>query len=208
MAHRVGLIIGSLRAASFSRRVANALPALAPASLAFEEIPIRDLPLYNADLEADLPGAWWTFRSAVLASDALLFVTPEYNRSMPGCLKNAIDVASKPNGKNCWNGKSAGVMGLSSGPLGGLAVAYSLRQALVAVNVATLAHPEVYLSNAAKLFDDEGQLVPSTRDFLKGYLEKFADWVGRMTGPLPVIPDSIRDPWIAGHARNDSRGQA
>jgi len=188
MAHRVGLIIGSLRSASFSRRVANALPGLAPASLAFEEIPIRELPLYNEDFEADPPAAWRNFRAAVLASDALLFVTPEYNRCMPGCVKNAIDVASKPYGKNCWNGKTAGVMGLSSGPLGGVAAAYNLRQALVAVNVATLAHPEVYLSHAAKLFDDAGQLVPSTRDFLQGYLEKFGDWVRRMAAPLPVSP--------------------
>jgi chromate reductase len=179
MTLQVGLVIGSLRRASFSRRIAQTLPGLAPASLTFREIAIGTLPLYNEDLEADVPQAWATFRAAVRASDALLFVTPEYNRSMPGALKNAVDVGSKPYGQNCWNGKPAGIMGLSSGPLGGMAAAHNLRQALVTVNVASMAHPEVYLSHAAKLFDDAGAVVPATQDFLRGYLQAFEAWVER-----------------------------
>jgi len=176
---QVGLLVGSLRRASFSAKIARALPALAPASLAFREIPVGTLPLYNEDLEADVPPAWASFRSAVRESDALLFIAPEYNRSMSGALKNALDVASKPSGQNGWSGKPAGVMGLSSGPLGGLAGTHHLRQALAAVNVATLAHPEVYLSHAAKLFDDAEQIVPSTQEFLRAYLQAFDTWVKR-----------------------------
>ena len=190
MTVRVGLVVGSLRRASFSAKVAKALPALAPASLTFREIPIGTLPLYNEDMETDVPAAWANFRSAVREADALLFITPEYNRSMSGGLKNAVDVGSRPYGKNCWNGKPAGVMGLSSGPLGGLAGAHQLRQALVAVNAAILAHPEVYLSHAPKLFDDSGQLVASTQDFLRTYLQGFETWVKRFVPHKPSPGDN------------------
>ena len=190
MTFKVGLVVGSLRRASFSAKVARALPGMAPSSLVFQDIPIVTLPLYNEDLEADVPPAWASFRSAVRESDALVFVTPEYNRSTPGGLKNAVDVGSKPYGQNCWNGKPAGVMGLSSGPLGGMAAAHHLRQALVTVNVAMLAHPEVYLSHAAKLFDEQGQLVASTQDFLRAYLQAFEIWVKRFVPHKPSPGDN------------------
>ncbi len=179
MTFRVGLIIGSLRKASYSRRVAQGLGESAPTSMALKELAYGDLPLYNGDLEPETPQPWLRFRAEVLACDALLFVIPEYNRSIPGGLKNAIDVASKPTGKNCWSGKPALVISQSTGPLGGLAGSYALKQALAAVNCATMPHPEVYLGRIATLFDGDGPLVPDTRDFLRGVLEHYETWITR-----------------------------
>lgn len=179
MTLQVGLIVGSLRQASFSRRVARALGELAPPGLALNEVAFGDLALYNGDLEPEAPPAWQRFRAGVLASDALLFVIPEYNRSIPGGVKNAIDVASKPNGKNCWSGKPALVVSQSSGPLGGLAGSYALKQALAAVGIATMPHPEVYLGRIATLFDGEGPLLPDTQEFLRGVLASFETWSAR-----------------------------
>lgn len=180
MTFKVGLVVGSLRQASSSRRLAGALRALAPPGLELSELVIGDLPLYNADLEAETPLPWQRFRAEVLACDALLFVIPEYNRSIPGGVKNAIDVASKPTGRNCWSGKPALVVSQSTGPLGGLAGSYALKQALLAVNVAVMPHPEVYLGRIATLFDGEGALVPDTRDFLRGVLASYETWITRL----------------------------
>jgi chromate reductase, NAD(P)H dehydrogenase (quinone) len=187
MTLQVGLIIGSLRKASFSRRIAQALGELAPPGLALNELGFGDLALYNGDLEPETPQPWRRFRAEVLASDALLFVIPEYNRSIPGGVKNAIDVASKPTGQNCWSGKPALVVSQSTGPLGGLAGSYALKQALAAVNVATMPLPEVYLSRIATLFDGEGTLVPDTRDFLRGVLVSYETWITRFVPPARGI---------------------
>jgi chromate reductase len=176
---KVGVLVGSLRQASSSRKIANALPALAPASFSFQEIGFGDLPLYNDDLEPQAPAAWTDLRAAVRACDALLFITPEYNRSIPGGLKNAVDVGSKPTGQNVWGGKPAGIMSQSSGPLGGMAAAHHLRQSLVTVNVPVMPHPEVFLSRVATLFDEQGVIVPATQEFLRGYLQAFETWVRR-----------------------------
>jgi chromate reductase, NAD(P)H dehydrogenase (quinone) len=181
MTLKVGLIIGSLRRESMSRRVAQALAPLAPAGMSFQELDIGTLPLYNADLEAQLPPAWARLRDDVRASDGLLFVVPEYNRSVPGGVKNAIDVGSKPTGQNCWAGKPAFVVAQSAGPLGGLAGSFALKQVLAGVGAATMAHPEVYLSRIATLFDAEGQLVPDTQQFLRGVLASFDTWIHRFT---------------------------
>ena len=179
MTLQVGVIVGSLREASFSRRIAKALGELAPPGMTLNELAFGDLALYNGDLEPQTPQPWQRFRAEVRASDALLFVIPEYNRSIPGGVKNAIDVASKPTGRNCWSGKPALVVSQSSGPLGGLAGSYALKQALAAVNVATMPHPEIYLSRIATLFDGEGAMVPETRDFLQGALASFETWITR-----------------------------
>lgn len=179
MTLKVGLIIGSLRREAMSRRLAQALVPLAPAAMVFEELAIGTLPLYNADLETQLPAEWARLRDAVRASDGLLFVTPEYNRSIPGAVKNAIDVASKPTAQNCWMGKPALVMAQSNGPLGGLAGSYALKQTLAGAGVLTMPHPEVYLSRIATLFDDGGQLAPDTQEFLRGVLAKFETWMHR-----------------------------
>jgi chromate reductase len=179
MTVRVGLIIGSLRQASYSRRIAQALGELAPPGMVLNELSFGDLALYNGDLEAQLPRPWQRFRAEVVASDALLFVVPEYNRSIPGGVKNAIDVGSKPTAQNCWSGKPALVVSQSAGPLGGLAGSYALKQALAAVNVATMPHPEVYLGRIATLFDGDGPMVSDTQEFLRGVLTSFETWIAR-----------------------------
>ena len=179
MTLNVGLIIGSLRQASYSRRIAQSLRELAPAGMVLNELRFDDLAIYNGDLEAQTPQPWQRFRAQVRASDALLFVVPEYNRSIPGGVKNAIDVASKPTAENCWSGKPALVVSQSAGPLGGLAGSYALKQALAAVNVATMPHPEVYLSRVATLFDGDGPMVPDTQKFMSGVLASFETWIAR-----------------------------
>ncbi len=179
MTLKVGLIIGSLRKASYSRRVAQALGELAPPGMTLKELAYEDLPIYNGDREPETPKPWLRLRAEVLACDALLFVIPEYNRSIPGGVKNAIDVASKPTGKNCWAGKPAFVISQSTGPLGGLAGSFALKQALAAVNCATMPHPEVYLGRVATLFDGDGPMVSDTRDFLRGVLASYETWITR-----------------------------
>jgi chromate reductase, NAD(P)H dehydrogenase (quinone) len=176
---RVSVVIGSLRRESMSRRVADALVPLAPAALTLQELAIGDLPLYNADLESELPAPWLRLREALRASDALIFICPEYNRSIPGAVKNAVDIASKPTGQNCWAGKPALVITQSTGPLGGLAGSYAIKQVLAAVSVATMPLPEVYLSRIATLFDGEGRLVPDTQEHLRGVLASFETWCAR-----------------------------
>jgi len=177
---RIGVVVGSLRRESMSRRLAQALKPLAPASFEWHELAIGDLPLYNGDLEADLPAPWRRLREEVRASDGLVFIVPEYNRSLPGAVKNAIDVASKPNGQNCWPGKPALVLAQSSGPLGGLAGSFALKQTLAGSGALTMPHPEVYLGRIATLFDGEGRLVPDTQEFLRGVLGSFETWCARL----------------------------
>ena len=182
MTLQIGLIIGSLRQASYSRRIADALRELAPAGMVLNELAHGDLALYNGDLEAPAPPQpWERFRAGVLASDAVLFVVPEYNRSIPGGVKNSIDVASKPNGKNLWVGKPALVMSQSAGPLGGLAGSFALKQTLAGSGAVTMPHPEVYLGRVATLFDGDGPMVPDTQKFLRGVLESFETWIARFT---------------------------
>ena len=176
----IGVIVGSLRAGAYTRMLARALPELAPAAIRLQPIEIGDLPLYNQDLETDSPPPAWTrFRQQVIASDALLFVTPEYNRSIPGAVKNAIDVGSRPWGHSAWTGKRAGVIRLPPGALGAMAGNLHLRQVLYAVNIAAMAYPEAYIPAAATLFDESGKLTKEdTRAFLKDFLQAFASWVG------------------------------
>lgn len=174
----VAVIVGSLRQASFTRRAAKALEALAPAHLAFTDIPIGALALYNEELEADVPPAWKIFRDAVRPVDAVLFATPEYNRSVPGLLKNAIDVGSRPYGQSVWSGKPAAVVSVSPGAIGGFGANHALRQSLVFLDMPVLQQPEAYVGGAAKLFGDDGEvLVDGTREFLRGLMAKFADWI-------------------------------
>lgn len=179
MTFKVGIIVGSLRKASYSRRIANSLGALAPAGLTLNEIAFGDLPIYNGDLETEVPAPWQRFRAEVQASDALLFVVPEYNRSLPGGVKNAIDVASKPNGKNLWVGKPTLVMAQSAGPLGGLAGSFALKQTLAGSGAVTMPHPEVYLGRVATLFDGDGPMVADTQEFLRGVLAGFETFISR-----------------------------
>src|SRR6476620_2890899 len=174
----VAVVVGSLRKESLNRKMAKALIELAPASLKLEIVEIGDLPLYNEDLEASLPPPWSTFREQIRRADAVIFVTPEYNRGIPGGLKNAIDVGSRPYGKSAWDGKPAAVVSVSPGALGGFGANHHLRQSLVFLNVPVMQQPEAYLSGADKFFDADGKLTnDGTRDFLKKFREAYADWV-------------------------------
>src|SRR5947199_3889673 len=176
----VAVFVGSLRKESFNRKMANALIAIAPEPLKLEIVEIRQLPLYNQDDDANPPAASAAFKQRVQKADAVLFVTPEYNRSMPGVLKNAIDIASRPYGKSAWNGKPGAVISVSPGAIGGFGANHHLRQMMVFLNVPMLQQPEAYVGGAASLFDDKGNLTnPGTREFLGKFMRAFAEWIER-----------------------------
>ena len=178
----VAVLIGSLRKDSLNRKMANALMAMAPAGLALSEVQIGDLPHYNSDLDSEPPAAWKAFRQRIAAADAVLFVTPEYNRSVPGALKNAIDVGSRPYGSSVWGGKPGAVITVSPGAIGGFGANHHLRQSFVFLDILPLQQPEAYVGSAAKLFAaDGGIVVPETREFMKKYLDAFAKWIERNT---------------------------
>jgi chromate reductase len=178
MARDVVVLVGSLRKASLNRKTANALRELAAGLLNLEIVEIGDLPLYNEDLEAAVPAAWTRFRDRVRKADAVLFVTPEYNRSVPGLLKNAIDVGSRPYGKSVFTGKPAAIVSVTPGALGAFGANHHLRQSLVFLDMPALQQPEAYISNAAKLFDESGKLTSEdTRTFFDKYLHAFAAWI-------------------------------
>jgi chromate reductase, NAD(P)H dehydrogenase (quinone) len=182
MQSNVGVIVGSLRKAAYTRMLARALPEVSPPSLRLVDIAIGELPLYNADLEtAAPPAAWTSFREQVKASDAILFVTPEFNRGIPGALKNAIDVGSRPWGYNAWDAKPASVVSLTPGALGAMAANHQLRQVLLGVNLAAMPYPEAYIPGAAALFDEQGRLTSAaTREFLAIFMLAFEAWVGKL----------------------------
>ena len=182
----IAVIVGSLRRESFSRRTARALAALAPESLRLEIVEIGALPLYNQDLDPDSPPAEWTaFREHVRAADGVLFVTPEYNRSIPGVLKNAIDVGSRPYGKSAWSKKPGAVMSVTPGALGAFGANHHLRQSCVFLDIPVMQQPEAYLSGAGDLFDEAGEVTSvSTRKFLRTFVTAYADWVEKiLRGP-------------------------
>ncbi|SPL62716.1 NADPH-dependent FMN reductase [Ochrobactrum soli] len=180
--YTVATFVGSLRKASFNHKIAQALSALAPETLTLEIVEIGDLPFYNQDLddEGAPPESWLAFREKVKPFDAVLFVTPEYNRSVPAVLKNALDVGSRPYGKSIWDGKPGAVVSVSPGGLSAFGANHHLRQSLVCLNVPTLQQPEAYLGHVAGLLDDDGKLSNAdTHQFLSGFLVRFADWIDR-----------------------------
>jgi len=174
----VAVFVGSLRKESFSRKVAKALIPLAAPALKVEIVEIGQLPLYNQDDDANPPPASAAFKAKVQQADAVLFVTPEYNRSVPGVLKNAIDIASRPYGHSAWSKKPGGVISVSPGAMGAFGANHALRQSLVFLDVPAMPQPEAYIGNAAKLFDDQGALInDSTREFLQKFLGAFTQWI-------------------------------
>lgn len=175
----VCVLVGSLRTASFNRMLANALISLAPSSLKLDIVDIGQLPFYNQDLDTDAPPAPWTaFRQRIKAADAVLFVTPEYNRSVPAVLKNALDVGSRPYGSSVWDRKPGAVVSSSPGAIAAFGANHHLRQSLVFLNVPTLQQPEAYLSHVDKLFDEQGKLLSDgTGKFLQQFMQAFANWV-------------------------------
>ncbi len=180
MTYSVALLLGSLRKESSNRRLALALTKLAPPSLAFTWAKIDDLPVFNGDLEQSMPSAAIRLKGEIAAADAILFVTPEHNRSLPAALKNAIDWASRPWGKSSFTGKPAAIAGASNGNLGTAPMQFHLRGILGYLDVYALGHPEMQIKFTDGLVDDDGTVtVESTREFLRGGMVRFADHIGR-----------------------------
>jgi len=182
MPRTVAVFVGSLRKASFNRKIAHVLADLAPPELRLEIVEIVDLPLYNQDLddEATPPAAWTAFREKVKPFHAVLFVTPEYNRSVPAVLKNALDVGSRPYGQSVWDGKPGAVVSVSPGAIGGFGANHHLRQSLVFLNVLTMQQPEAYIGGVGKLLDEAGQPASAeTSKFLGSIIAGFAAWVAK-----------------------------
>jgi chromate reductase len=176
----VAIVVGSLRKASFNRRVAHALIGLAPEALRLRIVEIGQLPLYNQDLDepGEQPAAWQAFREEIKSAEAVLFVTPEYNRSVPGVLKNAIDVGSRPYGQSAWNGKPTAVISVSPGALGGFGANHHLRQSLVFLNMPVLQQPEAYVGHVAGLLaEDGGPANEATQTFFTTFMTAFAAWI-------------------------------
>jgi chromate reductase, NAD(P)H dehydrogenase (quinone) len=175
-------VVGSLRRESYTRRIVQSLIPLAPDALALEVLGVGELALYDQDAESDPPTPWVVFRERVKRADAVLFATPEYNRSIPGVLKNAIDVGSRPYGSSAWSGKPAAVLSCSPGVMGAFGANQHLRQSLVFLNMPTMQQPEAYLGGADKMFAADGDLVnASTKQFLIGFLTAFEAWIRRQT---------------------------
>ena len=173
----VAVVVGSLRKDSVSRKIAKALEALTP-ELKFTEVEIGNLPHFDQDLEAAPPAEWVAFREQIKAADAVLFVTPEYNRSIPGVLKNAIDVASRPYGKSSFLGKPVGIVSNSPGVLGGVSAAKHLQNILPGIAGPILGQPEIYLNGIGDAFDDKGQLTKeAVQKVLQQYIDAFAAFI-------------------------------
>jgi chromate reductase len=173
--YNVAVIVGSLRKESFTRKVANALAKLAPDTLKLNLVTLNDISFFNQDLEAAPPADWLAFREKLQKSDGIVFITPEYNRSIPGVLKNAIDVGSRPYGKSSFNGKPTGIVSNSPGPLGGVSAAKHLQNILPGIAGPIMQQPEIYLNGVGDAFDDKGELTKdSLRRVLKQYIDAFA----------------------------------
>jgi chromate reductase len=183
MAYNIVVIAGSLRKDSFSLKIANALAKLAPASLKLEVITPAGISFFNQDLEGAPPADWLAFREKLQKSDGVIFVTPEYNRAIPGVLKNAIDVASRPYGKSSFNGKPVGIISNSPGPLGGVSAAKTLQNILPGIAGPILQQPEIYLNAVGDAFDAEGNLAKeSLKPVLQAYIDAFAAHVAKHHG--------------------------
>lgn len=179
--YKVGYLIGSLASASINRTLATALIRLAPAELEFTEIPIRDLPLYSSDYDTDFPPAGRELKAAIEASDGILFVSPEYNRSIPGALKNAIDWASRPWGTNSFARKPTGIIGASPGGIGTAVMQSSMRSVLSFLDAPQLNSPEAYIQFSPDVFTTDGEITnDGTRTFLRHYMEEYSAFVERV----------------------------
>ena len=180
--YKIAVIVGSIRRDSFNRRLADAIVRLAPAEFSFSQARIDDLPLYNQDDDANQADAVKRLKGEIAAAQGLLFVTPEYNRSIPGPLKNAIDHASRPYGKNAWAGKPAGVIGVSVGAIGTALAQQHLRNILAYLDAPTLAQPEVFIHAKEGLFDEAGNIGAASKPFLQGWMDRYVGWVKKHVG--------------------------
>lgn len=178
---KVAVFIGSLRKDSYNRKVAKVVMSLAPKSIEMEVIEIGNLPMYNEDLDESPPETWVLFRQKVKSFDGVLFVTPEYNRSVPGVLKNAIDVGSRPYGKSIWSGKAGAVISASPGSQGAFGANHHLRQSFVFLDVPAMPQPEIYIGHVDGLFDDSGQMTnEKTKALLKKFIDSFGIWISKI----------------------------
>ena len=175
--YQIAVVVGSLRKDSFNRKFADAIVKLAPQEFSFKQVAIGDLPLYNQDDDANQSAPVKRLKAEISAAKGLLFVTPEYNRSMPGVLKNAIDHASRPYGQSAWAGKPAGVVGVSVGPIGTALAQQHLRNVLAYLDVPTLGQPEVFIQAKEGLFDEAGNIGAASKQFLQGWMDKYVAWV-------------------------------
>jgi chromate reductase len=177
----IAVLVGSLRKEAYSRKLAKTLQALSPEGLELEIVEIGQLALYNQDLESSPPAEWVAFRERVKRADGVVFVTPEYNRSLPAALKNALDVGSRPYGKNNWDAKPGLVVSCSPGQMGAFGANHHLRQSLVFLNVLPLAQPEAYIGGVDKLFNEAGELInDKSREFLSKLMQAFEAWVNQV----------------------------
>jgi chromate reductase len=179
--YQIATVVGSLRRDSFNRKLAQAVIRLAPPEFSFRLLSIGNLPLYNQDDDDHQADAVVQMKNEILSSQGLLFVTPEYNRSVPGVLKNAIDHASRPYGKNAWAGKPAGVLGISIGAAGTSMAQQHLRNILAYLDVPTLGQPEVFLHMKEGMFDAAGNMAGDSKEFLQKWLDRYMEWVKRHT---------------------------
>ena len=183
MSFRIALLVGSLRRDSFNRKLAQALQKMAPQDFSLELAEIGDLPLYNQDDDANQAASVQRLKQQVAGSQGVIFVTPEYNRSMPGVLKNAIDHASRPYGQSAWAGKPAGVIGTSGGQMGTGLAQQHLRNTLVFLDMPTMNQPEAFIQFKPDLFDDKGHIgVDATKQFLQKWMDSYVKWVKRFAG--------------------------
>ena len=182
MAYNIVTIVGSIRKESLSLKIANALAKLAPASLQLDVTTLQGISFFNQDLEGAPPADWLAFREKLQKSNGVLFVTPEYNRSIPGAMKNAIDVGSRPYGQSGFSGKPGAVLSASPGAIGGFGANHHLRQCLVFLDVYVLQQPEAYLGGAGNFFDENGALSDGIKPFLQKFIDAYADWVAKHAG--------------------------
>ena len=180
--YRIAVVVGSLRKDSFNRKLAGAIVRLAPSEFSFKQVQIGDLPLYNQDDDTNQAESVKRLKAEITDSHGLLFVTPEYNRSMPGVLKNAIDNASRPYGQSAWAGKPAGVLGASVGAIGTAMAQQHLRNVLAYLNVPTLGQPEAFIHAKDGLFDENGNIGADSKKFLQNWMDQYVSWVKKHVG--------------------------
>ena len=180
--HKIAVLVGSLRKDSFNRKLADALGRMAPKGIEFTQLEIGDLPLYNQDDDGAPAASVTRLKKAISEASGVLFVTPEYNRSIPGVLKNAIDHASRPYGQSAWAGKPAGVIGVSIGAIGTALAQQHLRNILAYLDMPTLGQPEAFIHAKDGLFDADGNIGAGSKDFLQGWLDSFLAWVKKHGG--------------------------
>lgn len=181
--YRIAVLVGSLRRESFNRKLASAITLLAPSDFSFQQLALDDLPLYNQDDDAHQADTVLRFKRDILDASALLFVTPEYNRSVPGVLKNAIDHASRPYGQNAWKGKPAGILGVSVGAIGTALAQQHLRNILAYLDAPTMGQPEAFVHAKADLFGDDGKIGAASLAFMQTWMDHYVAWVKQQAAP-------------------------